>query len=292
MDLDIDAVSLASYAFDKSGRYIIHSPLANIDSFELLKASQKLPFPTGKLLEIDGEPYDYSQVFDIFEIGNGSKVKLKNDTPENLIKLGNFIRMCNRLGYIPRPMEESQNLTVNTIKQYVNKHNNYINESKNVAQFAKNYVTSAMYDIGMSPANLIISQQAMDSITAPLKNAAEATLKAMEISQDNPGSFTTNVHGFVQNMDGKQGVGICAVGLKSFFAATARYNEVLAHGTPNEVARLESDVFIAKKRFRILANTYTTNEVNKAILGEIMDQLDQGTDAAIVLSALLSLATD
>jgi hypothetical protein len=38
-DYDIDAVSLASYAFDHSGRYIIHSPLANIESLETLKAS-------------------------------------------------------------------------------------------------------------------------------------------------------------------------------------------------------------------------------------------------------------
>jgi hypothetical protein len=38
-DYDIDAVSLASYAFDRSGRYIIHSPLANIENIGLLKAS-------------------------------------------------------------------------------------------------------------------------------------------------------------------------------------------------------------------------------------------------------------
>jgi hypothetical protein len=71
-------------------------------------------------------------------------------------------------------------------------------------------------------------------------------------------------------MDGKQGVGICAVGLKGFFAATARYNEVLANGTPEEVERLKSDVKIAGKHFRMLANVYSTNEVNSAILGEIL----------------------
>ena len=71
-------------------------------------------------------------------------------------------------------------------------------------------------------------------------------------------------------MDGKQGVGICAVGLKGFFAVTARYNEVLANGTPEEVQRLQSEVEIAGKKFRMLANAYTTNEVNQAILGEII----------------------
>jgi hypothetical protein len=75
-------------------------------------------------------------------------------------------------------------------------------------------------------------------------------------------------------MAGKKSVGICAVGLKTFFAATARYNEVLAHGTPEEVARLKSDVVIAGKHFRMLANTYTTNEVNAAILGTILQEVD------------------
>lgn len=150
-----------------------------------------------------------------------------------------------------------------------------------------------MYNIGTSPANLIESQQAMDSITKPLKDIANLTLKAIQQqSIDNPANYTTNIRGFVQNMDGKQGVGICAVGLKSFFAATARYNEVLNNGSSEEVERLRSNVVIANKRFQMLANAYTTNEVNQAILGEIITQLEQGTDAALILSALLSLSTD
>jgi len=72
-------------------------------------------------------------------------------------------------------------------------------------------------------------------------------------------------------MDGKQGVGICAVGLKGFFAATARYNDVLDNGTPEEVRRLMSDVRIANRNFQLLANVYTTNEVNRAILGGIIE---------------------
>jgi hypothetical protein len=50
-------------------------------------------------------------------------------------------------------------------------------------------------------------------------------------------------------MAGKKGVGICAVGLKSFFAATARYNEVLRNGTEWEQARLKSEATIAGKEY-------------------------------------------
>jgi hypothetical protein len=67
----------------------------------------------------------------------------------------------------------------NFISRYINKHNDYINTSKDVEEFSKNYVVTAMFNIGLSPANLIESQAALDSITAPLKEAANSTLKAM-----------------------------------------------------------------------------------------------------------------
>lgn len=296
-DLDIDAVSLASYAFDKSGRYIIHSPLANISSYELLKASENLPFPTGKDLEInDDYEFDYSYLFEKggpFVLERGNKVRINNNSPEAIEMLSDFIDWCNKKGYIPSASDPSLSLAVNSIRVFINRHNNYINTSKDVEKFSKNYVVSTMYNIGISPANLIESQQALDSITGPLKEVAKLTLKALQQkSSDNPADYTTNIRGFVQNMDGKTGVGICAVGLKGFFAATARYNEVLNNGTPEEIERLKSNVFIAGKRFRIIANAYTTNETSQAILGEIITQLDQGKDAALILSALLSLATD
>jgi len=58
-------------------------------------------------------------------------------------------------------------------------------------------------------------------------------------------------------MGGKQGVGICAVGLKSFFALTARYNEVLKNGTDHEKQRLASELEIAGNEFKMLANAYS-----------------------------------
>ena len=369
-DYDIDAVSLASYAFDRSGRYIMHSPLANIESLEALKASQDIPFPTGETLEIRSNElfnsyYDYNNIVkrisnkhlkkardlyneilklkieqgrdfdqeklnkliqngdrllneDLSELdynnllqegfviteeqyqkesakpfyaASGGRIKVDNDTVESINNLTKFIEQCNKLGYIPSPKDSSMSLIVNEITNHINRHNNYIN-NRNVEEFSKNYIVTSMYNIGISPANLIESQAALDSITGPLKEAAESTLKAMEEQSEHPVNFTTNIHGLVQNMDGKKGVGICAVGLKGFFAATARYNEVLNNGTPEEVERLRSDVEIARKRFHILANAYTTNEVNQAILGAIITQLNQTNDAALTLSALLSLATD
>lgn len=289
-DYDIDSVSLASYSFDRSGSYVMHSPFAVTDTLENLEASETIPFPTGKILEIgEGYNFDYANIINSdprtpFIFGG-----LTLNTPEAIRRFGKFVELCNRLGYIPKSNSPEYDKTVNFIKDIINQHNDFINDDS-AEDFAKNYVVSSMYKIGLSPANLIESQQAMDSITSPLKSVSNSTIKAQDTSLDNPGSFVTNIHGIRQNMDGKRGVGICAVGLKSFFALTARYNEVLSHGTQYEQERLKSDIIIAGKHYQMLANAYGTNISNEAI-AQVISQLSN-QDQALVLSGLLSLATD
>ena len=174
--------------------------------------------------------------------------KLTLDTPQAINRFARFIDMCNKLGYVPKANHPIYEDIAKRLLDIVNEHNAYINDDR-AEDFSKNYVVSSMYKIGLSPANMIESQQAMDSITEPLKDVANKTIKAEEKSLENPANFTTNIHGISQNMAGKKGVGICAVGLKSFFALTARYNEVLRTGTPKEQERLKSDVIIAGKKY-------------------------------------------
>ena len=311
-DLDIDAVSLASFTFDKSGRYIAHSPFANIDDIENLEASIEIPFPTGQ--KISGINTNEGTQYSLYIGSPGNletpfikspnkegidEIYVDLSNPVKIKRFSNFIKMCNRLGGLPAPIIiGSNNQTINDssvredlprLLEIVNEHNDYINSDK-AEDFSKNYVVASMYKIGLSPANLIESQQALDSITSPLKNVANNTIKAQEESLENPAGFTTNIHGIAQNMAGKKGVGICAVGLKSFFALTARYNEVLRTGTPEEQERLKSDVEIAGKRYQMLANAYGTNISNQAI-AQVVSKLSN-QDQALVLSALLSLATD
>lgn len=289
-DYDIDSVSLASYSFDRSGSYVMHSPFAVTDTLENLEASETIPFPTGKTLEIgEGYNFDYANIINSDPRTPFISGGLTLNTPEAIRRFGKFVELCNRLGYIPKSNSPEYDKTVNFIKDIINQHNDFINDDS-AEDFAKNYVVSSMYKIGLSPANLIESQQAMDSITSPLKSVSNSTIKAQDTSLDNPGSFVTNIHGIRQNMDGKRGVGICAVGLKSFFALTARYNEVLSHGTQYEQERLKSDVIIAGKHYQMLANAYGTNISNEAI-AQVISQLSN-QDQALVLSGLLSLATD
>ena len=299
-DLDIDAVSLASFSFDKSGRYILHSPYGNTETLENLEASMTIPFPTGKVLEINSEKtFDYSKFISYAEAQNmpqpfmvvkgTDKLITKLNNPYSIKNFAKLIEYFNRIGYIPASQDASLMPIVDKIKKIVNKHNNYINSDK-AEDFSKNFVVATMYNIGISPANLIESQQALDYITKPLKDVANNTIKAKESSLENPANFTTNIHGIAQNMAGKKGVGICAVGLKSFFAATARYNEVLRNGTDWEQARLKSEATIAGKKYQMLANAYGVEISNQAIAQVVSELSNQ--DQALILSALLSLATD
>ena len=299
-DLDIDAVSLASYSFDSGGKYILHTPYGNMETIENLEASMEIPFPTGEKLEINPErTFDYSRFISAAEaegmpapfvvIRGSDKLKLKLTNPYSIRNFAKLIEYFNKLGYIPAAQDESLAPIVEKIKNVVNRHNDYVNDEK-AEEFSKNYVVSSMYKIGLSPANLIESQQAMDSITGPLKSVANSTIKAQETALENPANFTTNIHGIAQNMAGKKGVGICAVGLKSFFALTARYNEVLRTGSVYEQERLRSEVEIAGKKYRMLANAYGTNISNEAIAKVVSELSNQ--DQALVLSGLLSLATD
>ena len=50
-DFDVDKASLLGSIF-RNGKYVIWSPFMNLMSYEHLKASETLPFPTGKRLEV------------------------------------------------------------------------------------------------------------------------------------------------------------------------------------------------------------------------------------------------
>ena len=116
MDLDIDAVSLASFAFSRNGKYVIHSPHANISSSVLLKASENIPFPTGKTLPIKNvkEPFNWGEYVSAektegkpFYVENGI-LQLNNDDVEAINKLSQLIRLCNKQGFIPGTIQTSE----------------------------------------------------------------------------------------------------------------------------------------------------------------------------------------
>lgn len=116
-DLDIDAVTLLGYDFDKNGKFIGWSPYFLSDSKKTLQASKKIPLPTGKVSEVVVsekatnnffEVYNkyFGTLFKLIPLSNGG-IKTVDDVPllkmeifteEGLTLLADFLRDFKKYG--------------------------------------------------------------------------------------------------------------------------------------------------------------------------------------------------
>jgi len=82
--------------------------------------------------------------------------------------------------------------------------------------------------------------------------------------------------------------------MKVFEAISHYYYKVLAEGTAEEQERLLSNVWVLGKNLRLIANSFVKNEdsIKSDNVLEAYKNVDNTQDAFIMMSALLSLATD
>ena len=116
-DLDIDAVTLLGYEFDKNGKFVAWSPYFEIESKEKLEASKNIPLPTGESKEIIANkdaPNNFFEVYDKYfgtlfkpiELPTGDpktkngviELQMDTSTPEGLKLLAEFLRDFNKHG--------------------------------------------------------------------------------------------------------------------------------------------------------------------------------------------------
>ena len=271
-DYDIDAVTLTNFSFDKTGKYITWSPLANISSFEALKASDNIPFPNGKSILILNAENQHKVNVPKFEINAEEFIDLKTGkalrSPSAILKWAELIEHINNYGTQGIVLEEgllSRNLDI--IYNYVDKHNGYISElhkkgGRVLEGAVKNFMVTQMFKISIDPVNLQASQHPVDVSTKPFKNRAnQRTDVVAEQKQSTPASFINSIHSIYENQVGKTGVGICAVGLKSYFATTQAINQIIEDGTNREKVRSllgknGEGITIRGKLYKAFSNIY------------------------------------
>ena len=250
------------------------------------------------------------------------RVSIKTDTPEQINLLRQLLNDITVLQFpgnayynaLPKHINDlySQNtgekwITLNHIQsiidgliQCVDRHNMYFDtiSEDTIDRVVNNYNMFSMYDTGSDPVNLIEAQTPIDSATEPLKQIANTSEEAQELFTRTPGNVINKFESIVENQVGKKGISICAVGLKTFFGLTQYYNYVLNYGTKEQQERLllskQGSVEIGGKPYSLLANV-RSNDLNSIRNLSILKALASTTndeDAAIALSALLSLATD
>ena len=187
------------------------------------------------------------------------------------------------------------------LEKIVNKHNLYLDKlSKyNVSKITNNHEMYCAYNIISDVVNLVQAQTPIDSTTKPLKSIADKSLEGEEAKSRTPGNAFNKFQSIFENQVGSKGIGVCARGLKAFFGLTEYNNYVLNYGNSEQQQRLllnsnHQGHIIGGKLYKLLANIRTKdpNSITNADVLSALSQTTNDEDAALVLSALLSLATD
>lgn len=320
-DYDIDAVSLLTFELGQDGKFVGWSPYFDLSSEESLRESTNFNYPTGEkvtrvpLQKVAKDGNDVANYLTML-FSSYSFIK-ENNMPvlfENDNTLSYRVNMINRvseeglLDFESLSDSDKQNLTkifnnefdtnftpdqiqslFTQIETIINNHNLYIN-SPNVESFTKNYVVEQMFRIAMNPANLLQAQTSVDATTGEPKKIANQSEAGKALQYATPGNMANIYQSIEDNHVGKEVIGISAVGLKSFFALTQYANTLLNSGNEEAINRLlDRPITFNGKQYYTIANAnYKGNNL------EILNKLHSmsGMDAALEISALLSLATD
>lgn len=309
-DFDIDKVSMLGFSFDRTGKFVGWSPYFNLHSTDTLKASETLPFPTGKEVEIvptsdaslTNWGNDYVGSGKLFNF-NGSKLVFLPDYGESselnaadtVRSLSSFLRMVNRNGgklYVP----SGSRLPFDQIAKKINNHNLYLDKANSDSgmDMIRNFISSYMYRVSIDPINLIQSQSPIDKATEPIRQIGDSSPAAQRVKKMTPGNTFNKHMSLFENMAGKEVVGISAAGMKIFFALTQYYNSTLNSGDPSKQMHLLFNRKIGSQEVKMLANSWVSNSdtvTNEDVFNALL-QVNNTTDAALILSAILSLATD
>ena len=194
----------------------------------------------------------------------------------------------------------------NGIIEAIDKHNTYLKNNSKAKndRILKNFAVTSLLNIIKNPVNLREAQSSVDVMTSTAKNLTKASPKNAVQKTFTPGNVFNKIQSINENMVCKDGIAICATGLKSFFALTHMYNTVLNdENTSNEQKEaLMCKVTIGGKTYRGLANVNANQELMESLadaengnfttLQNYLLAQEWESDAANEASAFLSLSTD
>ena len=194
----------------------------------------------------------------------------------------------------------------NGIIEALNKHNTYLKNNSKAKndRILKNFAVTSLLNIIKNPVNLREAQSSVDVMTSTAKNLTKASPKNAVQKTFTPGNVFNKIQSINENMVGKDGIAICATGLKSFFALTHMYNTVLndENISNTEKEALMCKVTIGGKTYRGLANVNANQELMQSLadaengnfttLQNYLLAQEWESDAANEASAFLSLSTD
>lgn len=320
-DYDIDCASMLSYSFSQGGHFTHWSPLAIVNqSYEQFKESLYLPLPSGNKIKI-GTLTSNSELNQLLE---------KYVNAESLIGKGNIIREINKLP-IPLLADSKYSKAIKEINKHNLYFQTLKKKGLDITDSVKNFISFNMFDIIANPVNNIQAQSSIDQAVEAYKDRAKDTEKAKIRDRNQPGNVYNKGLELSTNMTGKAVIGITAAGMKALLSITHSTNHALNTLNPNEIVYVTFDTSINGITYTIAGNSFsqTVNkkrfdfkkrklEINESNLSDIEKAIEQkridneeeefnnlaasaiveasksknDEDILLVLSALLSLATD
>ena len=305
-DFDIDAVSLETFSFDANGRFYDWSPYFSLLTNRDLNRSLRISFPTFKEVTLK-EKADASAIEELIDNGFitvdevNETVKFKIKDIKNLNKILSITELPTSLTIYSS--DSLNKLVLDKVKNFIDRHNMYFAQksAKQIEGASANYAMYNSYRIAADPANQIQAMTSVDSTTRPMKVEGDKSKKARALANRGPGNWINKIEAINENSVGKDCIAICATGIKVFTAATFTNNYIL-----NEVPELQEYLLFEVKSERnaegekinvtrqLLANikAKNPNTVTNEEVYELLLSVNDDVDAALVLSALLSLSTD
>lgn len=283
-----------------------HAVIKNIPKGDIIIPNGALDLDTfklddnGRLIEID-EVNDIKLYLDSLDLSkSGNKFN-------NLDDVSQLIRTFTKMGEIPSQFYE--------IKKIVDEHNTYFckngkknNKKDRLKRSALyNFISIKARNISKNPVNLIQGQSGIDIATDNVKDLVKPgkfydpenpnvkldRLSTIPVTSDHR-SIVARMHQLVLTLTGKESVGIVASAMKVFEAMSHYYNKILAEGTEEEQKRLISNIKIMGRSLPLIANSFVKNRdtLQNESIEKAYDTVNNFQDAFIMMSALLSLATD
>lgn len=311
-DFDIDKIYLMMYDF-KNGIFSGWSPYFNMSNIVTAEKSFQLPLPTGDLYysstakdvpeKIDRPNLD--NTFDIRPYTQGSGSSL-----DKLVLILNKLKNQKNIIYL-------QDNEDNNMIQKINRHNKF----KSSSGF-KNYMIMNLLETSDNPKNHVASYSPIsfgdyEDIKSSL--AKSNTNKEILSLYDGHSMFKQQEN----NAIGKAVIGIAATGLKNYFALIKYYADY--YNSPTEKTNLDNAFFYKElnlgdqnviltkiaglnlndKAFELLKSNLTTNfstgifkkkdgsNYSEDEIKYLINQISRpDVDAALIISSILSLATD
>ena len=217
-DYDIDKAYLMGFEFDNNGKFLGWSPLFNYKNLKTLEMSLTLPTPSGIQFKQDNELF----IIDI----NNDLLKIKDESSE-ILKLKYWSELITKVDSLAREKQLTIKTIDSAVKDEFNKlvsHENYKIPADLREDIYKNSVSSRIQQISSHPKNMVLSYSpiTINQLREQANNSSSKGQLMYKLTGMNP---ATKFILQKQNMDGKDVIGISAVGEKIFMALSYYWNE-------------------------------------------------------------------